>query len=742
MELAARLHEEAVATNERRLLVLAGAPRQTREAARRALRVTDVDPGETTYVGPDESFPCECVPGDQSARLLGTTREAIVLDCHERCEPNTIGSLVGAVDGGGLFVLLAPPLEDWPRKRDTFDETLAVVPFEREDVRGNFRERFVETLEAHRGIAIVDVDSDTVLKDGVIDPAPRFSQPEPGPPRQSDFPTAAYARCLTRDQVETLSAFERLQDPGNALVVSANRGRGKSSAAGLAGGCLAENGLDVLVTAPRYRAARELFERARELLTARNTLVELDREVNPHRVETETGRIRFLDPVDAVEHANEADRLIVDEAATLPVRHLQAMLDAPSVAFTTTIHGYEGAGRGFSVRFMDHLEASSLPVTETEMTAPIRYAPDDPIEVWSFRALALDARPPVEPLVADASPESVTYRAFSTDQLRADEHLLGEVFGLLVLAHYRTEPNDLARVLDAPNVSVHALVHDGHVVSVALLAREGNLPADLRESMYTGDRIRGNLVPDVLTSQLRDGRAGETVGQRVMRIATHGTVRSRGLGSKLLTEIESHATELDWLGVGYGATPELVEFWSQNGFSSVHLSTTRNERSGEHSAIMLSPLSSAGADLLDRHTGWFLRRFPSMLVDSLDEAEPDVVRTVCRSVSATPTLELTPWEWRHAVAVADGPGIFEMAPRAVRRLAFRHLVDPANDVLSPAQERLLVRRALQAQPRERVAREFDYPSEAECMRAFGEAVDRLLDVYSNDKVDAERRRLR
>ena len=40
---------------------------------------------------------------------------------------------------------------------------------------------------------------------------------------------------------------------------------------------------------------------------------------------------------------------------------------------------------------------------------------------------------------------------------------------------------------------------------------------------------------------------------------------------------------VDYLGVGYGATPRLVEFWTDCGYRTVHLSTTRNdERVRQH----------------------------------------------------------------------------------------------------------------------------------------------------------------
>jgi tRNA(Met) cytidine acetyltransferase len=750
MEVAERLRREALPTNERRLLVLAGTRSQSLSRSRDILDALEVDPADAAYVGPDNPLDCRSVSYRHADRLMGTTQELVILDCHERCEPNVLGQVTGTVDGGGLLVLLTPPLDAWPEQRDAFDETLAVPPFAVDDVSGRFRQRLVETVRAHRGIAIVDVDSGTVERDGLTNPAPRLvgrehssgsARHRSNATKGSGFPAAAYEACLTGDQAEAVEGLEQLRDPGQAVVVEAHRGRGKSSAAGIAAACLAAEGHDVLVTAPGYRNAAELFERAVELLETMAVTHSVDDENEPKRVDVEaerdSGCVRFSRPTAAAELPGDPDRVIVDEAAALPVRLLESLLAATSIAFTTTVHGYEGAGRGFSVRFRDHLAESESTVTERWLSEPIRFAPADPVEVWSFRALGLDAGPPPDQVVADATPETVQYRKLDPTELLDDEHLLREVFGLLVLAHYRTEPDDFARLLDAPNVSVHALLHRDHVVSVALLVREGGLPADLRSRIYDGERVRGNLIPDLLTSQLRDEAAGEPAGARVMRIATHSTARERGLGSQLLAEIRGHADEagLDWVGVGFGATPDLVSFWRANGYRTVHLGISRNERSGEHSVVMLHPLSPTGEQLHNRHTRWFLRRFPDTLANALSEIEPDNVRAVCRSIDGTPAFEPTDCEWRILEGIPSGTAIFDTAPGPVTLLAFRYLTDGSVDAeerLAPRQERLLVRKTVQAHPWDEVAAELDYVSASACMRALGECIDRLLSLYGRE----------
>ncbi|PSP32207.1 tRNA(Met) cytidine acetyltransferase [Halobacteriales archaeon QH_10_67_22] len=745
---ARALVTEAGETNERRVLVVTGGRDATRRAAIDALEAAEIPAAATTYLGTVEGVPWKRLSPTRAGELLGTTRESVVLDCHDELRPNALGRAVGAVDGGGLLVLLAPPLDAWPDRRDDFDEGLAVPPFDVSDVTGHFRRRFVSLLRAHRGIAILDADEGIVLRRGLTDP-PQTRPPEPPtPPADHRFPAAVYDRCRTDDQVAAVEAFEPFlaDDSPQALVVEADRGRGKSSAAGLAAGTLALEGKSVLVTAPKYRNTGEAFARAREIFSHEG--IDVPERGGKRSLDAGDGWVAFAHPGDALDRLDEADVLVVDEAAALPVGFLVGCLAAPAVAFVTTVHGYEGAGRGFSVRFRDRLAASDHAVTELSLTRPVRYSETDPVEAWAFRALALDASPAVDQLVADAEPATATYRSLDPADLLADEHLLREAFGLLVLAHYRTEPDDLARLLDAPNLSARALVHDGHVVSVALLAREGGLAGDLRAEMYDGARVRGNMIPDVLTSQLRDERAGVPVGQRVVRIATHPALRSRGLGSHLLDRVHDEVSEdVDWLGTGYGATPRLLDFWRANGFATVHLSTTRNERSGEYSAVMLRPTGDAGSQLLSRHAAWFCRRLPGALSDPLDDVDADVVRGALRSVGGTTDYELEAdydlalddREWRFLAGLPGGVSIFETAPRPLRRLAVRYLLDATadDDALTAREERLLVRRVLQGEPWASVADGLDYHSERECKRALGDAVGSVLSRYGPPSVRDE-----
>lgn len=813
------LRAEARRTNERRLLVLHGSREACYASARAVLAATETDRSETILVGERDALPAERVAPGRTEILLGTTTEVAVIDAHDSCRPNALGRVIGTVDGGGLAVLLAPSLEDWAARHDAFDASLAVFPYDAGDVSGAFRARLIDLLGTHPGIAIVDSETHRIERDGLLHPAPRltdqdgsarsfggFSSADPRSaadgaiggenraPRgdRSDrgdrddrgngrFPTTVYERCLTADQRRCVQAFERLGEAGTAVVVEADRGRGKSSAAGLAAGALAASGESVLVTAPSYRASEEVLARAAAVLDDLGVSVTRERESNPRVLDTGSGSVRFVPPTTAAglvadpeatrrgppgedgtsDGDIDPDVVFVDEAAGIPVSLLDRLLAADRLAFTTTVHGYEGASRGFSIRFRERLAASDHEVLDARLDEPIRYAAGDPIEVWLFRALLLNAGPAVDSLAVGATPETVRYERLTTSDLLDDEHLLREAFGLLVAAHYRTEPNDLARMLCGPNLSVRALLYRGHVVSVCLLAEEGGLPIECRRAIYEGERIKGHMLPDVLTSQLCDEQAGEPRGARVVRIATHGAVRSRGLGSHLLGEVRAELEnrgvtddtddsegpeEWDWLGVGYGATPELIGFWRTNGFRTVHVSTTRNETSGEHSFLMLLGLSDRGEALAKRHARRFARRFPAVLTDALSTLDSDVARRALASTGVAVDADLSAYEWRVVCKAAYGPGLYDGDPNPFRRLALAYFTDRGSgdpepsEVLSVREERLLVYRVFQARPPGAIAEALGYESERQCLRALGDAYAALTDRYGSDFAHRERER--
>ncbi len=770
--LARSLRAAARRDDQRRLLVIAGDDDAAVErAARDALDAVDCSLADTTLVGDRAVLDCECVSPDHARELLGTTRDCVVFDARDRLVPNALGSVVGAVDGGGLLVLLAPPLDDWPDRTDEFDATLAAPPHDADDVTGHFRRRFVGTLRDHPGVAIYDADADRVADDGATDRPATPREFDPAPPPDARFPAAVYRATLTRDQRDAVAALEAvapLLDADDAdapapraAVVEADRGRGKSSAAGLAAGAVVAAGGDVVVTALARENAREVLARAGEVLDA------LDAHANESEggegddtIQSVGGSLRYLPPGEAVERAGDVDLLVVDEAAALPVDRLAGTLDADRVVYATTVHGYEGTGRGFAVRFRDRLADAPHEVREVRMDDPVRYAAGDPVERWAFDALLLDARPPVAPAVADATPGSVAYRRMDRDALVADPARLRQVVGLLARAHYRTEPDDLARLLDAPNVTVRALVTGtgegrAHVVSVALLAREGGLSAERRAAMYEGERIRGHMVPDVLTSQVRDPDAGRPVGLRVLRIATHHAVRARGLGSRLLAGVRDEfgpgagasaaasrgdPGRVDYLGVGFGATPRLLRFWAANDFRTVHLSLSRNDRSGEHSAVMVAGLTDDGRDLERRHVEWFRERTVSAASGPLSAVDPDVVRAALRATAdGRPAPELSDREWRLVAGAAHGPGLYQVRPAPFRRVAVAGLSDP-DAGLSPREARLLVAVVLQARPVETVADALGYHSTGECLRAVGDALATLSDRYGGRVVREERER--
>ena len=323
-----------------------------------------------------------------------------------------------------------------------------------------------------------------------------------------------------------------------------------------------------------------------------------------------------------------ADLLLVDEAAAIPVSILQSLLKHYSrMVFSTTTHGYEGTGRGFAVRFVQTLNEQTPGWSEQVLKTPIRWANGDPLEKLVFDALLLDAKCAEDDLVSSVDINSLRVERISRERLLDDEALLTQLFGLLVVAHYRTRPNDLRNLLDGPGLAVYIMLDDGVVVATALVAMEGGFDDALIGEIAAGRRRpRGHLIPQSLVAHVGIKSAGGLRCARVMRIAVHPALQRRGLGRQLLQHVKDDAERqgVDMIGASFGATASLLRFWRSENLWPVRVGFRRDHASGEHSVMVLSALTPAGQSVVSEAQARLSADLPQSLSDPLRHLDSEV----------------------------------------------------------------------------------------------------------------------
>ncbi|MCF8015434.1 MAG: GNAT family N-acetyltransferase, partial [Chromatiaceae bacterium] len=398
------------------------------------------------------------------------------------------------------------------------------------------------------------------------------------------------ARPATTDQAEAIAAICTLA-AGRArrpLVLTADRGRGKSAALGIAAGRLiAQHRLQIIVSAPRRSAVDTLFEHAHAAFKQTNTTQALESAAELEHL------LRFQAPDTVLATTPTADLLLIDEAAGIPAPLLEPLLmHYRRICFATTVHGYEGSGRGFEIRFRALLDQRTPGWQALRLRTPIRWSQGDSVEQLLNRLLLLDAEPASDAQVADADLTAVQFVLHDRDALAANEPLLRQLFGLLLLGHYQTRPNDLRHLLDGPNLSVASLCVDGLVLATALIAREGWLEPALIQPIFEGRRRpRGHLLPQTLSAHAGLREAPRLGYARIVRIAVHPAARRRGLGRRLIEAVAARTRQdgLDVFGPCFGASTELLSFWHHCGLAPLHLGTRHNAASGARAVVVLKP---------------------------------------------------------------------------------------------------------------------------------------------------------
>jgi len=677
---------------------------------------------EVAWIGGDAPAGVTRLAADRAPDALGREFDAVVFDARAGLHADALGAAAGTIRAGGALVLVTPPLADWPAFDDPEYARIAVPGWPRGAVRGRFLARLVRIVRAHPHALAAPGETPAPLQPRRLPPVP------------------AWRGCATEDQRRAVAALVHLgkSRARRPVVLTADRGRGKSAALGLAAARLLEAGVTrVVVTGPRQSAAVQAFAHAaRSLAHAKS---------GPYHVRTGGGELVFRAPDELVRDPvpDPARVVFVDEAAAIPAPLLEALLERqPRIAFATTVHGYEGTGRGFAVRFHAVLNRRTPQWKRVVMNEPIRWARGDPLERFIADALLLDAAAAPAEAGAGAQADAVSVERVDRDALAVDEAALRELFGLLVLAHYRTRPFDLRVLLDAPNVRVIVVRHGGHVVATLLAAVEGGFGADAAHAIWAGRRRpQGHMLPETLAAHVGLANAATVAGVRVVRIAVHPAVQGRGLGTRLLGSAPDLLDDpVAYWGSSFGATAGLLSFWRRAGYRAVRASVTRGATSGAHSVMVMKAVDGAGAELLGRARRRLAAQLPAQLADALSRLEPAVAGELLRGLPGA-ALDLDADDWGDVIAFAFAHRIFEAVPGPLSRLALWGLAHRDAAVLTRAERDALLVKALQKRPWADCARELGVAGRARVLALLRRGCRKLVYAAAPDHVQAAARRL-
>lgn len=475
---------------------------------------------------------CHNLMTHQGQQVLGQECHLLIWNLSEPWDANSFSAAIGTLSGGGVLIFVGQLQESHAANQwlnDKLSQLLIVTP------------------DNHSPLPVVPFsDSD-----------------------ESSFTE----QLMAIDAIKHVVTGHRKRP----LILTAERGRGKTSALGIASADLmyANNKNNIAVTAPSKRALQPLYSHLLRCLPQASQ--------EKDTVYFGNATLRFV-ALDCLLRTDEKwDLVLVDEAAAFPVPMLQSLVErCHRTIFSTTINGYEGCGRGFTLTFQNWLMAQRPGTRHMHMSLPIRWQKNDPLEKWYREALLLNHR---LPNLMSHSYDKI--RLLTPKQLVAEPNLLQQLFTLLVSAHYQTSPNDVFQILNDSAIQIVATFRGDDIVGCALLVTEGELSNELIQDICLGKRRpKGQLGAITLANQLGIPCAARQRSLRIMRIAVHSDVQGLGIGSEMIKFVNEHLV-FDFLSTSFGCTPSLLAFWKKSGFVAIKLGSKRDQSSGCHSAFMV-----------------------------------------------------------------------------------------------------------------------------------------------------------
>jgi len=608
-------------------------------------------------------------------RLLGSEYDVVIVAVTGSLRPNLVAAVGEMVKGGGVLVLLTPPLDKW---NPGFIGG-----------RGVYKDYLVHRISECKNLLWIDVDLRKVRSFNVLRNV-RASYP----PKPKDFksrrgiPRTLLDLAINIDQAQLLEEFAGfIRGRARSFTVIGDRGRGKSALVGLALALTVYWRIcgPVQVIAPDIYSVQSLMRMLVKGLNALNIKCKVV-EVNGliHRVQGSWFRVYYKSP----SLAEPGPLIVLDEAAAIGIARARRLTwRSGKSILSTTVHGYEGSGRVFTNLLLSQLPK---PLVVRELKSPVRYPPGDPLEEWIYTTFMLKAEPPE---IRELE-QPVEYVDLKPQLLSLKPELFSKAYSILVLAHYRNEPDDILLMLDAPHHELRGLTSRDNLVAVLEYSTE--LPEHPKAAKLVLNKL-----------ELYEPKLKNSMGLRIVRIAVIPQLQRRGLGSKLLKhfEEEAYSKGYEWIGSIF-SRHDVLEFWLKNGYRVFYISPRYNRVTGEKNIAVIKALKTEVKTLVDsvvRVFKWRLLVSAHSIYRDLAAEKIALILKYC-NVGFKPDIKLSLEQERRLEKYLSGELEFETVHDSVYLATLVKLAETVDySMLSDRELTGIIARVIQGKPLDEVA---------------------------------------
>jgi len=543
----------------------------------------------------------ESIPPEKATVNLGEEYGGVIFDARDEFDPNALGIVSGVLRSGGILIIFLPAMKYW-------------IEWD-----SSYMRHFKKSLESRDGIFYIDEANKLPEKCSFIAAYEEYIEDLQSPYKNIE-------QKETVDKLTHLISAER----DVCVVLTSGRGRGKTSSLGLLTAKLsAVKKYKVLIVAPRKSITAPFFK---HLLKQCASAEEIK-----YGYKINHSTVNFIAPDALLSDKPEADVVLVDEAAAIPLPMLKEVLTQyKKVIFSSTTHGYEGTGRGFVFKFYELLNSWRPAWVKVELHQPIRWGRYDYLEPWIEDVLFLNAK---SPRVSNF-PEQIQdcqVELIDRQSLVNDEDQISSIFSLLVTAHYRTSPDDFQYLLDNKNVRIYSLSYLGRILGVLAISVEGGFDKDLSADIYRGKRRpKGHLLAQTLCFHAGHQSAAQLEYARVMRIAIHPDAQQQGLGSYFIQQVieKERVNGIDVFGSSFSATFDLLRFWHKANLSVLRFGFSRDHVTASHAVVVGIGLSEEGKTVVDTLAGKFERNLSAWEMGPLASLSDDIKNYLHRNIQS------------------------------------------------------------------------------------------------------------